>query len=66
MKGGGEMEETMTLQEQIINEINQFSMLWRIKNDMPEGVENRQLENELKLSEIRLHTLGVNTEDLKV
>ena len=56
----------MTLQEQIINEINQFSMLWRIKNDMPEGVENRQLENELKLSEIRLHTLGVNTEDLKV
>ena len=60
------MEETMTLQEQVINEINQFSMLWRIKKGMPEGVENRQLENELKLSQIRLHALGVNTEELKV
>ena len=56
----------MTLQEQVINEINQFSMLWRIKKGMPEGVENRQLENELKLSQIRLHALGVNTEELKV
>ena len=56
----------MTFQEQIINEINSFSMLWRIKKGMPEGIVNEQLECELKLSEIRLHTLGVNTEDLKV
>ena len=56
----------MTLQEQVIQEINIFSMLWRIQKDMPEGVENQQLTNELKLSEIRLHALGVNTDDLKV
>jgi len=60
------MEETLTLQEQVINEINLFSMLWRIYKCMPEGVENKQLDNELKLSEIRLHALGINTEDLKV
>ena len=56
----------MTNQELIVQEINTFSMLWRIFKDMPEDVENRQLANELKLSEIRLHALGVNTEDLKV
>ena len=65
-KEGERMEEVMTLQEQVIQEINIFSMLWRIQKDMPEGVENQQLTNELKLSEIRLHALGVNTDDLKV
>ena len=61
-----EMEETMTMQEQIIQEINVFSMLWRIQSAMPENVENRELTHELKLSEIRLHALGVNTDELKL
>ena len=56
----------MTLEEQILQEINLFSTLWRIKKHMPEGISNTELDNELKLSEIRLHTLGVNTDDLKL
>ena len=41
-------------------------MLWRIQSAMPENVENRELTHELKLSEIRLHALGVNTDELKL
>ena len=46
--------------------IDQFSMLWRVKCAQPEGTDNEVLDKELRILEIKLHSLGVNTEDLKI
>ena len=46
--------------------IDQFSTLRRVRRAQPEGVVNPTLEEELKIPEIRLHAMGVNTDDRKM
>ena len=61
-----EEEERMDLvnsAELIANEISKYAMLLRIKADSKE--KNPTLEYEIRVSEVLLHSLGVNTEDLK-
>ncbi len=53
----------MTPQEMEIYEINNYSMLQRIKSENGEQ-NNPVLEYEIKVSAARLATLGVNVEDL--
>ena len=45
--------------------IDQFAMLWRIKCAQPENCTNTVLDKELNILEVKLHTLGVNTDSLK-
>ena len=49
--------------ELLANEISKYTMLLRIKADSKE--KNPTLEYEIRVSEVLLHSLGVNTEDLK-
>ena len=61
-----EEEERMDLvnsAELLANEISKYTMLLRIKADSKE--KNPTLEYEIRVSEVLLHSLGVNTEDLK-
>ena len=60
------MEDYMSSSEIVTITIDQFSMLWRVKCGQPEGVENAALDRELRILEIKLHALGVNTDDLKL
>lgn len=60
------MEDLMSNAELITVTIDQFSTLWRVKCAQPEGVENATLDKELKILEIKLHAMGVNTDDLKM
>ena len=60
------MENYMSSSEIVTVIIDQFSMLWRVRCGQPEGVENPTLEKELRILEIKLHALGVNTDDLKL
>ena len=57
------MKNMPTADEQATKEIDIYAMLQRIKADSKE--ENPALEYEIKISEAKLHTLGVNTENLK-
>ena len=54
----------MNHDETIVNEIKIYTKLLRIKAKN-QGVENSALEDEIRESEVILHTLGVNTDDLK-
>ncbi len=45
--------------------IDQFTMLWRIKNAQPEGCYNPVLDKELSTLEIKLHTFGINIDSLR-
>ena len=66
LKEGERMEpETMNNYEIITNTIDQFAMLWRIKNAQPEGCYNPVLDKELNTLEIKLHTFGINTDSLR-
>ena len=60
------MEVLMSNAEFITVTIDQYSTLWRIRRAQPEGVVNPTLEEELKILEIKLHAMGVNTGDLKM
>ncbi|MBQ9360462.1 MAG: hypothetical protein IJT96_05445 [Lachnospiraceae bacterium] len=53
----------MTPQEMEVSEINNYSMLQRIKSANKEQ-ENPVLDYEIKVSAARLATLGVNVKDL--
>ena len=58
------MEENVQSFEMIVNTIEKYSMLQRIKAAGKE--ENPVLDYEIKVCEAQLHSLGVNTEDLKL
>ena len=59
------MDEHMTKDELVAMLTRHFDSLWRIKQAMPDGVENSILERELAVLEIQLHALGIPTETLK-
>ena len=58
------MEENVQSYEMIVNTIEKYSMLQRIKQ-ANQG-ENPVLDYEIKVCEAQLHSLGVSTEDLKL
>lgn len=60
------MGDCMNNSETIMTAIDQFSMLWRVKTAQPENTENKVLDKELRILEIKLHALHVNTDALKV
>jgi hypothetical protein len=60
------MEDLMSNAEFITVTIDQYSTLWRVKCAQPERVENLTLDKELKILEIKLHAMGVNTGDIKM
>lgn len=53
-----------TISENITAELDKYAMLQRIKADS-QG-DNPTLDYEIKLSEAKLHSLGINTDDLKI
>ena len=59
------MEETMTKDELAAMLIHSYDSLWRIKKDMPEGVNNPTLDREMLVLEVQLNALGVPTDTLK-
>ena len=62
MRGGGRMEG-MTDKELVTITIDSFMSLQRIKNANA-GVENKELEYQIRVLETKLSALGVNSKDL--
>ena len=58
------MEVNVNTCEIISYEIQKYSMLQRIKAASKE--ENPVLDYEIRITEITLHSMGVNTDDLKI
>ena len=58
------MEDSMQNYELITITIEKYSMLQRIK-EANQG-ENPVLDYEIRVCEAQLHSMGVNTEDLKI
>ena len=66
MKGGGKMEdEEMTLDEMKQFIIDYYVNLQRIKK-ASNGVENSELEYQLKVTENKLSTLGIAVKDFQI
>ena len=66
MKGGGKMEdEKMTLDEMKQFIIDYYVNLQRIKK-ASNGVENSELEYQLKVTENKLSTLGIAVKDFQI
>lgn len=58
------MEEEMSRDEMINNEINYYVNLLRIK--VCETGENKELNYQIRVQENKLHALGVNTENFQI
>lgn len=58
------MEEEMSRDEMINNEINYYVNLLRIK--ACEIAENKELDYQIRVQENKLHALGVNTDNFQI
>lgn len=58
------MEEEMSRDEMINNEINYYVNLLRIKTC--EVAENKELDYQIRVQENKLHALGVNTDNFQI
>lgn len=58
------MDEEMSRDEMINNEINYYVNLLRIK--ACETGENKELDYQIRVQENKLHALGVNTENFQI